>query len=147
MTSLWSDFPWLTRLRETSWPPLVVIRALVCAGLVLVALKNTSCGSASECSALKAPGSPKTTELTSSSTRTELTYPGRTCKTTTCSGSMFKFTIRACGNSVCAEAMWKGTKQIVIRCTKLKHLFISHLFSQWCSYVLVQSPLREGKLF
>ena len=104
-------------------------------------------GSASEWSALKVPGSPSTTELTSSSTRTELTYPGRKCKTRTCSGSTFKFTIRACGNSVCAEAMWKGRKQIVIRCTKLKHLFISHLFSQWYFYFLIQSPLREGKLF
>src|SRR5258708_21515879 len=147
MGLLRSDLPWLTRLREISWPPLVGIRALVCAGFALVALKNTNCDSASEWSALKAPGSPNTTELTSSSTRTELTYPGRRCKTTTCSGSILKFTIRACGNSVCAKTMWKGRKQIVIRCTKLKHLFISHLFSQRCSCLLVQSPLREGKLF
>ena len=55
--------------------------------------------------------------------------------------------VRACGNSVCAMAMWKGMKQAVIRCTKLKHLFISHLFSQWCSCLLGQSQFLEGKLF
>jgi hypothetical protein len=52
---------------------------------------------------LKGSCIPSTIELTSSSTRTELTYPGRKCKTTTCSGSTFKVTIRACGSSACAS--------------------------------------------